>query len=258
MSPDPARPGRARFGLARFRGPIRRVGRPVVERATALIGSLIAVRTRAPEVVLTFDDGPDPTGTEEVLAALAEHGATATFFVLLTRVRQHPELLRRILAAGHEVGLHGVDHQPLPRFDAEATRQRTADAARELTELTGRQLRWFRPPYGRQTLANWRGIRAAGLSPVFWGPTTWDWRDLPQQQRVAKAMEGARPGAILLGHDGFAAVADGADADVTHTLDRHDLIGQVLDRYRAKGWRGVSLGRALESGRPIIAGRFSR
>lgn len=237
---------------------VLRIGRPVVERAAALVGSVIAVRTRAPEVVLTFDDGPDPVGTEQVLTALAERNATATFFVLGTRIRRHPTLLDEIVAAGHELGLHGPDHQPLPRFDAAATERRTADAAKELSDLTGRELRWFRPPYGRQTLPNWRGIRAAGLMPVFWGPTTWDWRDLPQQERVAKAQQGARPGAILLGHDGFAGTPDGALEDVPHTLDRHDLIAQILDRYTAKGWRAVSLGRALEQGRPILAARFSR
>lgn len=237
---------------------MKRIGRPVIERATALIGSVVAVRTRAPEIVLTFDDGPEPGGTEQVLAALAERDASATFFVLSTRIRRHPGLLREILAAGHEIGLHGADHQPLPRFDADATRQRTRDASAELADLVGREIRWFRPPYGRQTLANWRGVRAAGLMPVFWGPTTWDWRDIDQQERVAKAMQGARPGAIVLAHDGFATTADGAIEDVQHTLDRRDLINQVLDRYTARGWRAVSLERALDRGRPIIAGKFSR
>lgn len=239
-------------------GLLKRVGRPVFDRATALVGSVVAVRTPAREIVITFDDGPEPGGTEQVLAALADHGATATFFVLLSRARRHPGLLDEIMAAGHEIALHGVDHQPLPRFDLDTTRERSRAAAAELADLTGREIRWLRPPYGRQTLANWRGIRAAELMPVFWGPTTWDWRDLPQQQRVAKAMEQARPGAILLAHDGFAGLDDGADSEVTHTLDRRDLIDQVLERYAAKGWRGVSLGRALESGRPILAGRFTR
>jgi peptidoglycan/xylan/chitin deacetylase (PgdA/CDA1 family) len=219
---------------------------------------VVGVRTRAAEIVLTFDDGPEPSGTEQVLTALADHRATATFFVLLGRVRRQPSLLDEILAAGHEIALHGVDHQPLPRFDLDATRERTRSAAAELADRTGREIRWLRPPYGRQTLANWRGVRDAGLMPVFWGPTTWDWRDLPQQQRVAKAMERARPGAILLGHDGFAGIDDGADEDVGHTLDRRDLIDQILERYTAKGWRGVSLERALESGGPILAGRFTR
>ncbi len=239
-------------------GVLKRIGRPVLDRATALVGSIVAVRTRQPELVLTFDDGPDPAGTEQVLNALADHRATATFFVLLSRTRRHPGLLAEILAAGHEIALHGVDHQPLPRFDLDTTRERTASAASELADRTGREIRWLRPPYGRQTLANWRGVRAAGLMPVFWGPTTWDWRDLPQDQRVAKAMEKARAGAILLGHDGFAGLDDGAEREVGHTLDRRDLIDQILQRYTAQGWQGVSLERALQHGRPILAGRFTR
>ena len=82
----------------------------VVERL-GFIGSLVSVRTEQPQIVLTFDDGPDPGGTEAVMSALAAHRSTATFFVLLTRVRAYRGLLGEIVAAGHEIGLHGLDHR---------------------------------------------------------------------------------------------------------------------------------------------------
>ena len=233
-----------------------------LRRAASPVGSVDAVRTTAPEIVLTFDDGPDPVGTPAVLEALAAHGATATFFVLLTRARQHPELVARVLAEGHEVGLHGVDHRRLPGFPYAEARARTAAAAHELEALTGRPVRWFRPPYGAQTPLTWLAVRRAGLVPVLWGPTTWDWRDVPQDERVGKALEGARAGAVVLAHDAFAGADDGAVDDGrglrAPAVDRGDLVHRVLEAYAAAGWRGRSLGDALRHGRTVRVAHFSR
>ena len=232
-----------------------------LRRAGSSVGSVEAVRTAEPEIVLTFDDGPDPVGTPAVLDALAAHGATATFFVLLTRVRRHPGLVERARREGHEIALHGVDHQPLPRFSYADARTRTAAAARELEALTGTTVRWFRPPYGAQTPRSWLAVRRAGLVPVLWGPTTWDWRDLAQDDRVAKAQEGARAGAVVLAHDAFAGATDGA-VDDGHGLrapdvDRFDLVDRVLQTYAASGLRGRSLGDALQHGSLVRSARFS-
>ena len=123
----------------------------LVRDHSALVGSVVRVETAEPQIVLTFDDGPDPVGTAEVLTALAEAGASATFFVLMSRARRHGSLLTEVVAAGHEVGLHGVDHQPLTDFTYAAARRRTLDGRRELEDRLGRPVRWFRPPYGRQT-----------------------------------------------------------------------------------------------------------
>nr|WP_269778552.1 polysaccharide deacetylase family protein [Microlunatus antarcticus] len=239
-----------------------------MRRAAAPLGSVEAVRTAAPEIVLTFDDGPDPVGTPAVLDALAAHGATATFFVLMTRVRRHPELLARVRREGHEIGLHGVDHQRLTRFSGAEVRARTAAARAELEALTGEPLRWFRPPYGAQIPATWLAVRRTGLMPVLWGPTTWDWRDLPQDDRVAKALQGARAGAVVLGHDAFAGASDGAGGSaedgsddggqslVEPDVDRFDLVDRVLTAYGEVGLRGRSLGDALVQGRVVRAARF--
>ena len=241
-----------------------------LRRAGAVVGSVEAVATSAPDVVLTFDDGPDPVGTPAVLEALAAHGATATFFVLLTRVRRHPELLARVRAAGHEIGLHGVDHQRLTRFSGAEVRTRTAAARAELEALTGEPVRWFRPPYGAQTPATWLAVRRTGLVPVLWGPTTWDWRDVSQEDRVRKALQGARAGAVVLAHDAFAGASDGAvegasdgaaggvPGVVEPDVDRRDLVDRVLAAYAEQGLRGRSLGAALEHGRPVRAARFRR
>jgi peptidoglycan/xylan/chitin deacetylase (PgdA/CDA1 family) len=234
--------------------------RHALRRAGAPVGSVEAVRTAEPEIVLTFDDGPDPVGTPAVLDALAAHGATATFFVLLTRVRRHPELLARVRAEGHEIGLHGVDHARLTGFSYAEVRSRTSAAARELEASTGTPLRWFRPPYGAQNPGTWLAVRRAGLVPVLWGPTTWDWRDVTQDDRVRKAQDGARAGAVVLAHDAFAGPSDGVADDGGRTvepdLDRFDLVDRVLGAYAGSGLRARSLGDALRHGTVIRSARF--
>lgn len=226
--------------------------RRVVRRSAGrVLGSTVELRTDRPEVVLTFDDGPEPGGTDRVLSALADAGASATFFVLLTRVRRYPALLEEVLAAGHEVALHGVDHRALPTLPPDEVARLVRAGKAELEDATGQEVRWFRPPYGRQTYANWRAITGAGLVPVLWRPTTWDWKDVPDTERLAKAQEGIGPGAIVLAHDGFAGPADGACDGPPPELDRGALITGVLERYAERGLSARSLEQALVSGRLV-------
>lgn len=227
------------------------VTRSVKRGAGVLLGSATSVRTDAPHVVLTFDDGPEPGGTDCVLAALADAGAGATFFVLLTRVRRYRSLLDEVVAAGHEIALHGVDHRALPTLPPGEVARRVRDGKHELEDATGLPLRWYRPPYGRQTVRNWRAITAAGMVPVLWGPTTLDWKDASDADRVARSQRGLARGAIVLAHDAFAGPEDGACDGPPPTLDRGQLVRAVLAGYAAQGLAARSLDQALDAGRLV-------
>jgi peptidoglycan/xylan/chitin deacetylase (PgdA/CDA1 family) len=237
---------------------VRRAAVPWLRRRLAIVGSVVEVRTSVPDVVLTYDDGPRPGITEPILSALADAGATATFFVLLSQVRRAPALLAEVSAAGHEIGLHGLDHRPLPDLPAAEVERRTREGRAELEDLVGRRIRWFRPPYGRQTPATWRAVRRAGVMPVLWGPTTWDWRDVSPAERIEAAVRDIRPGAILLAHDGWAGPEDGVDDGPAPVLDRAALTRDVLARYRSLGLGGCSLGEAAAGGRLVRAAVFRR
>lgn len=237
---------------------LRRTVVPVVRRLSAPVGSVVAVRTATPHVALTFDDGPEPGSTDQVLAALSAHGARATFFVLLSKVQRSGSLLEEVTAAGHEVALHGVDHRRLTEFAAAEVRERTRAGKEQLEDRVQQPVRWFRPPYGRQTLSTWRAVTGAGLIPVLWGPTTWDWRDIPQADRVAKAQQGVAPGAIVLGHDGIPGPEDGVDDGPAPVLDRRDLVDRVLTAYAGQGLSGRSLGQVAATGDLVRVARFRR
>jgi peptidoglycan-N-acetylglucosamine deacetylase len=223
---------------------LRRAAGPVA-------GSVVAVRTNAPEVALTFDDGPEPGGTDRVLTALAGAGATATFFVLLTRVRRSRGLLDEVVAAGHEVALHGVDHRALPGLPVEEVARLVRSGRAELEDAVGREVRWYRPPYGRLDLRTRRAVTRAGLLPVLWGPSTWDWKDVPHAERLTRSRRGLRPGAIVLAHDGFADAGDLADDGPAPVLDRGALVADVLAGYAELGFTARSLGDLAERGRLV-------
>jgi len=213
--------------------------------------SIVAVEGPGPLVVLTYDDGPQPGGTDAVLEALAERGATATFFVLLSRVRAHRSLLDDVLAAGHEIALHGPDHRRITGFDPETARARTAAAKDELEDAAGREVRWFRPPYGGQSPTSWQAVRDAGLEPVLWSADCRDWLDATDDERLAQVRGMHGPGSVVLAHDGFAEPLDGVDDGPPPRLDRGRLTRMVLETVTAMGIRCCSVDHALTTGEPV-------
>ncbi|MDO5629757.1 MAG: polysaccharide deacetylase family protein [Mobilicoccus sp.] len=237
---------------------LKLAGMRVLEKAPDSVGSISSVATEQPVIIPTFDDGPTPGRTHAVMSALADHDATATFFVLMTSVRANRDLLDEVVAAGHEVGLHGMDHRHLPTLARDEVRDLLARGKAELEDALGRHVRWFRPPHGDQSIETWRLIREADMESVIWSGTSWDWNpDATQDQRVEKATANLERGTILLFHDGHAGPADLGDPVPEPVIDRYELLDRVLRISEARGLRAVSLGRALEHGTPVTRPHFN-
>jgi len=168
------------------------------------LGLGLATRVRAGhgELALTFDDGPDPATTPGVLEALAEHRVRATFFVLGERAERHPELISRLVEAGHEVALHGHRHRhPWLRTPGALVRD-LERGYRVLTELIGRPPRFFRPPHGGWTWPLLARVLALGLVPVQWEVEAGDWQAGATPERVAaKVLGRVLPGSVVVMHD---------------------------------------------------------
>lgn len=251
----------ASAGIPEARGrlsPVRRSLLHALGPITTPIGSLVAVRTAQPLAVLTFDDGPEPGGTDRVLAALADTGSTATFFVLVNRARRNPGLLAEVQAAGHEIGLHGVNHRRLTSLPRDQVRRDLAEGQARLADLLGAPVRWFRPPHGAQSPSVWRAICRQRLEPVLWGPCAWDWLPRPTADLAAQAMRGLRRGSVLLAHDGFAGRADGAADVPAPAIDRGDLVRRIVAGAGERGLLCRSLSTALVGGREVKVPWFRR
>lgn len=222
--------------------------RAVTDRLVGPLGSIRGARTSDPVVALTFDDGPDPTSTPGVLDSLARHGVHATWFVLMDRAEANPDLIRRMLSEGHDVGLHGGDHRRLTRLARSELEPSIASAAQRLTALTGETPRYFRPPYGSQDLRSYIAARRCGMNVVVWTADCEDWEQHPEELIAQRAIDAASPGGVLLLHDSLAADPEVPASDPD--LDRERIADLVVAGLRARGLRAVSVSELL-AGRPL-------
>jgi peptidoglycan/xylan/chitin deacetylase (PgdA/CDA1 family) len=156
---------------------------------------------RPGHVALTFDDGPDPAGTPAVLDALDRLGWTATFFMLGEQVVRFPEVAAAVVAAGHEVAVHGFSHRNHLARGPLDVHWDVARAAAVVMAATGVRPTWFRPPYGVLTMGSLIAARRAKLRPVLW--TAWgrDWEPGSPARVVDTVGRQLRPGGTVLLHD---------------------------------------------------------
>ena len=181
-------------------------------------------------IALTFDDGPNPERTPALLDALAELGVPATFFVVGSAAHAHPDLLARIAREGHDIGNHTYSHRYLPLARSRSVAAELAAADSAIRAATGRTPTLARPPYGGRSPWNVRACRRAGKSLVLWDVNSFDWKGAPADDVARRVLERARPGSIVLMHDG--------GRDHTHTVD---AVRMLVPALRERGYDLVTV-----------------
>jgi peptidoglycan/xylan/chitin deacetylase (PgdA/CDA1 family) len=153
-------------------------------------------------VVLSFDDGPHVDGTPAVLAELDRAGAHAVFFVCGEQVERHPGIVRDVVAAGHELGLHGYRHQTRRHWTRHLLTDDTKRAIDAVGAATGSAPRLYRPPHGVFSLSGLRVIRELGLEPLLWSKWGRDWEARATPSSIARrATTHIADGDVILLHD---------------------------------------------------------
>jgi len=180
-------------------------GGPIVDTRSGVD----AAAPRDGTVALTFDDGPDPEWTPRILDVLAEHHVHATFFVLGTAAAEHPDLVRRILAEGHEIGSHTLSHADLSGAPTWRAGVEFVGAQNAITGVTGQTTALFRPPYSSTPQALdagiWQVAEQAGARGYLTVLSTLDSRDW-ERPGIDRIVQNSLPqddsGQVLLMHDG--------------------------------------------------------
>jgi peptidoglycan/xylan/chitin deacetylase (PgdA/CDA1 family) len=189
------------------------------------------------QMALTIDDGPDPAVTPAVLDLLAGHGVRATFFCIADRAQQHPELVARLVAEGHEVANHTARHDH--RFSLlgpAAFRREIGSAQATLERLTGVRPSCFRAPAGLRNVMLAPVLHELGLTLVSWTRRGYDTRERDPARVLARLVgPGLRGGDILLLHDGNAA----CDANGVPVLLA--VLPALFDQARTAGLSWVTL-----------------
>ena len=156
-------------------------------------------------VALTFDDGPDPEQTPQVLDLLAEHGAVATFCMVGAQARRHPDLVREVVDAGMRLCNHTVHHdERLATRPAAAIEKELLDAGAALRDAAGADvpIGYFRAPGGNWTEPLAKTAAQHGMRPLGWSVDPRDWSRPGVKKIVAAVEKNVRPGSVVLLHDG--------------------------------------------------------
>lgn len=152
-------------------------------------------------VALTFDDGPDPVYTPDILDILQEYDVPATFFLVGRHAEQYPDIVRRIAQGGHTLGNHTWSHRSLVPLSADHTRSEILHAHNAIEKITGTAPRFFRPPRGVYSAFARDFLQEQGYTMVLWDVTSQDWAELPSHRIAANVLGRVGPGSILLFHD---------------------------------------------------------
>ncbi|MFT5466670.1 MAG: peptidoglycan/xylan/chitin deacetylase (PgdA/CDA1 family) [Verrucomicrobiales bacterium] len=188
-----------------------------------------------PYIAMTFDDGPHPTNTPRLLDMLKQRNIRATFFVVGPNSKNHPGILRRMVAEGHEIANHTWTHGDMTKVSQAAVRKELNDSRDAIVAATGIAPKLWRPPYGavNSNLKNWIK-QEYGYPTIMWSVDPMDWKRPGASVVADRLVSGTGNGGILLAHDIHKPTID--------------AMPSALDRLMAKGYKFVTVSQLIAIG----------
>jgi peptidoglycan/xylan/chitin deacetylase (PgdA/CDA1 family) len=196
--------------------------------------SIHRVKTKEKVVALSFDDGPNPPYTEQLLKILAKKQVRATFFLIGNQIEAHPQTAKKILAAGHEIGGHSYDWTMLAfkKKSFVISQLDKMDAAFRSVGITNLVL--FRPPNGFLSIGQEKLLRKRNLTVVSASVIAYDWKETDANKIAKTILKKVRPGSIIALHDG------GGNRSATLAA-----VPQIVDALRKNGYKILSVGELI-------------
>lgn len=189
-----------------------------------------------PEIALTFDDGPGPSYTPQVLDILQQYGVKATFFCLGHRVAAYPDIVKQVYEAGHMIGNHTWAHPDLALLSASDILSQLKHTSDAIQGVIGMRPKFFRPPYGtltRQVLAQAYDL---GFVIIMWSLDTHDWESSNFDFITRRVLNRVRDGTIMLMHDGV--------IDCSQTVAALPII---IEKLQARGFQFVTIQQMVDN-----------
>lgn len=196
-------------------------------------------------VALTYDDGPNPPFTDQILDVLRAEHVRATFFVVGRAVQAYPGVVRRELADGDAIGNHTWSHDHLLLYDGSGLRRTLERTDRAIFVATGVHTRIMRPPYGARDWLVLHEVRKLGYTPVMWSvPLANDWEYPPARVIAARVLRYAGDGAIIALHDGNQGIVCARLHGAARLCDRSADVAAtrlIVDALKRDGYRFVTI-----------------
>lgn len=190
-------------------------------------------------IALTFDDGPQPRLTAQVLEILRNRKVKATFFVLGKCVKQHPEILRQVAAEGHEIGNHTYDHRLLAGMSDEQIERQITETQAEIKSAIGEEPRIFRPPYGVLRVNSKAILADHHMNAVLWSVDPRDWRVRNRDKILHAVTNHVQNGSIVVCHDIYQTTVD--------------ALPEMIDALQAAGYELTTVSQLCGFSSPKLA-----
>ena len=191
------------------------------------------VDTEEKQVAISFDAAWGADKTQEILDILKEYNVTATFFLVGFWVDKYPEMVKTIDEAGMEIGTHSNTHPDMAKLDASTIRSELETCMNKITDITSKEVKVFRAPYGSYNNTLLKTASDLGLQTVQWDVDSLDWKGLSASEVTDRVMKHTQNGSIILMHN---------NAD--HVCDSLRL---TLDWLTMKGYKVTSVGELIYS-----------
>jgi peptidoglycan-N-acetylglucosamine deacetylase len=185
-------------------------------------------------IALTFDDGPWPKFSDQVMDILKQNNIKGTFFVVGRNVKSFPDITKRILAEGHIIANHTWHHW-YHYMNPQVAAAEIDNTAEEVYKVTGVRTNLFRPPGGIMTNGVANYAKNQQYAVVMWSSDSMDYSRPPVPRLISNVMREAKPGGIVLMHDG--------GGDRTRTVQ---ALPQIIENFRKQGYRFVTVPELLE------------
>jgi peptidoglycan/xylan/chitin deacetylase (PgdA/CDA1 family) len=206
-------------------------------------GTIFRVGCRDKIVAFTFDDGPSPVWTPQILDELKIAGIKATFFMTGEHVANYPAIARRVAEELHEIGNHSYAHHVLLYYKMDELRKDIKDTEKIIHSATGQTTKYFRPPKAWLTSREKKEIQAMGYKIVLWSLNSKDWVTFNDKYIIKYLMRHIRPGDIILFHDsgGLFNIEGGNRAETVKTIHR------LTEKLKERGYRFVTITELLNA-----------
>jgi len=192
---------------------------------------IYGVETTDKKVAISFDAAWGAERTPEILDILDRYGVKTTFFLVGFWIDDHPDLLREIVARGHEVGNHTATHPHLNSLGKEAVKEELATVNEQVKAATAKAVILFRPPYGEYCNKVIEAAQELGLYSIQWSVDSLDWKDLSADEIYRRVVDNIHPGAIVLFHN--------------NGLHTPEALPRILETLQAQGYKIVPVSQLI-------------
>ena len=182
-------------------------------------------------VSISFDCAWGVEHTDEILKALRVGDVHATWFMVEFWAEKYPEYVKKIDAAGHEIGTHSATHSYMSKQNAEEIRQELKTSSQAITDTIGKPVELFRPPYGDYDDELIRTASEEGYFSIQWDVDSLDWKDLSATDIAMRVINGVKSGSIILMHN--------------NGLHTAEAVPIILETLKNKGYKFVPIGELI-------------